>query len=84
MKILDHTVPSTCLFCDLAPGEVVKSRDGFLFMKTNPFFSDPEEDAEEFNAISLTSGENAYFGYGEEVYRVEATLTVTSFVPSSR
>lgn len=84
MRIIDHTVPSTCLFCDLTPGEVFKSSDNFLYMKTDTLFSDTDDDAEEYNAILLPSGGNAYFCGGEDVYRVEATLTITSFVPSSR
>ena len=84
MKIFDHTVPSTCIFGDLTLGEIFKSRDNFLYMKTNTLFSDPDDDAEEYNAILLSSGESAYFGFGEEVYRVEATLTITSFASSSR
>ena len=84
MKVIDRTVPSTCIFGDLTLGDVFKSRDDFLYMKANTLFSDSYDDAEEYNAIHLPSGESAYFCFSEEVCRVEATLTITPFVPSSR
>lgn len=85
MKIFDHTVPSTCIFGDLTLGDVFKSKDDFLYMKTNTLSSDIyDDDAEEYNAILLSSGESAYFCFDEEVCRVEATLTITPFIPFSR
>lgn len=76
MKIIDRTTLSLCEFYDLAPGEIFKSKDDFIYMKTDRLFSDPDDDAEEYNAILLSSGALAYFGFGEPVYKVEATLTV--------
>lgn len=84
MKIFDHTTPPTCVFGDLVLGDMFKSKDGFLYMKTNTLFGDPDYDAEEYNAILLPVGESVYFGFSENVYRVEATLTITPFVSPSR
>lgn len=82
MKILDNTVPFPCDFGSLPTLAVFKC-DGNLYMKIDTLFTDPEEDAEEVNAILLATGETIYFCYGESVYRVEATLTVAPFAPPS-
>lgn len=83
MKILDNTVPSPCIFGDL-PALAVFKCDGNLYMKLpHSFFTDPDEDADEVNAILLITGETIYFGYSESVYRVEATLTAQPFASPS-
>lgn len=76
MKIFDQTTPSPGSFGDLPYLAVFKS-DGNLYMKIPTLFSDPDEDAAEINAIFLNTGETAYFCYGDPVYRLEATLTIT-------
>lgn len=77
MKIIDYTTPTTYSFGDLTPGEIFKSTDDFLYMKVDKLFTDPDDDAEEINAILLPSGDTAYFGFSESVYKVDTTLTIT-------
>ena len=77
MEILDCTRPSPKCFGDLPPRSVFKSTDDHIYMKL-PYsvYEQPDEDADELNAIHLSTGDHGYFCFSEEVFEVEASLVI--------